>query len=73
MAVTKLLQETHTGIDAFDPESYLMFFNGILGGHQAPGLARLTITGKSPTTGGIGEARCEGPFATALKNQAMME
>ncbi|MGB4609630.1 MAG: aldehyde ferredoxin oxidoreductase C-terminal domain-containing protein [Saccharofermentanales bacterium] len=67
MAVTKLLLETPVGIDAFDPEAYLMFFNGILGGHRAPGLARFTITGKSPATGGIGEARCEGPFAHALK------
>lgn len=66
-AVTKLLKETQQGLDAFDPKCYLIFSSGILGGHQAPGLARFTIVGKSPATGGIGEARCEGPFAHALK------
>ncbi len=67
MAVSKLLRETSSNLDAFDPRAYLMFFNGILGGNEAPGLSRFTITGKSPLTGGIGEARCEGPFARALK------
>lgn len=67
LAVTKLLNETKQNLDAFDPQSYLIFSSGIMGGHQAPGLARFTIIGKSPSTGGIGEARCEGPFAHALK------
>lgn len=67
MATVKLLQETTGGLDAFDPKSYLMFFSGILSGMKAPGLARFVICGKSPATGGIGEARCEGPFAIALK------
>lgn len=67
MAVTKLLRETESDIDPFDPRAYLMFFNGIMGGNKAPGLSRFTIMGKSPLTNGIGEARCEGPFARALK------
>lgn len=67
MATVKMLQETKQGLDAFDPESYLMFYSGIISGMQAPGLARFVICGKSPSTGGIGEARCEGPFAVALK------
>ncbi|MDD3367177.1 MAG: aldehyde ferredoxin oxidoreductase N-terminal domain-containing protein, partial [Sphaerochaetaceae bacterium] len=67
MATVKMLQETKQGLDAFDPESYLMFYSGIVSGMPAPGLARFVICGKSPSTGGIGEARCEGPFAVALK------
>ena len=67
MAVTYLLKETPAGLDAFDPRSYLMFFAGIMSGFNAPGLARFVICGKSPQTGGIGEAICEGPFAVALK------
>ena len=44
MAVTKLLKETPAELDTFDPKAYLMFFNGILGGNEAPGLSRFTIT-----------------------------
>lgn len=67
MAAAKLLRETPGGLDAFDPENRLMFFPGIVSGFDAPGLSRFVICGKSPVTGGIGEARCEGPFARALK------
>lgn len=66
LAVSRLLRETPADLDAFDPSAYLMFFNGIMGGHKAPGMARFTIVGKSPLTNGVGEARCEGPFAEAL-------
>ncbi len=67
MAAAKLLRETPPGIGAFDPENRLMFFPGIVSGFDAPGLSRFVICGKSPVTDGIGEARCEGPFARALK------
>lgn len=67
MAAVKLMEETKPGLDAYAKESPLMFFTGIVSGFDAPGLARFCICGKSPVTGGIGEARCEGPFAAALK------
>ncbi len=67
MAVMKLLEETEPGLEPYAEESPLMFFTGIVSGFDAPGLARFTICGKSPVTGGIGEARCEGPFSVALK------
>lgn len=67
MAVTLLLKETAAGVNPFDPRNPIMFFNGIAGGLDAPGLARFVICGKSPVTEGIGEARCEGAFAVALK------
>ena len=38
-----------------------------MSGFNAPGLARFVICGKSPQTGGIGEAICEGPFCGCLK------
>ena len=62
-----LLKETKAGIDALDDTNLLMFMSGAIGGLEAPGLARFTVSGKSPVTGGIGESRCEGPFAIALK------
>lgn len=62
-----LMTRTPAGIDAFDPENLLMFLSGAVNGHAGPGLARFTVCGKSPVTGGIGEARSEGPFAVALK------
>lgn len=67
MAAVKLLEETKPGLDPYAEESPLMFFTGIVSGFDAPGLARFSICGKSPVTGGIGEARCEGPFSAALK------
>lgn len=62
-----LLDKTPAGIDALAPENLLMFFSGAVNGQTGPGLARFTVCGKSPVTGGIGEARSEGPFAIALK------
>lgn len=67
VAAATLLEDTPPGLDAFDPRNRLMFFPGILSGFDAPGLARFVICGKSPTTGGFAEARCEGPFSVALK------
>lgn len=66
-----LMTRTPAGIDAFDPENLLMFLSGAVNGHAGPGLARFTVCGKSPVTGGIGEARSEGPFAVALKKERL--
>lgn len=62
-----LLNRTPAGVDALSPENLLMFLSGVVNGNEGPGLARFTVCGKSPVTGGIGEARSEGPFALALK------
>ncbi len=67
MGTYYLLTRTKAHLDAFSPENLLMFLSGVVSGQNGPGLARFTICGKSPVTGGIGEARCEGPFAAALK------
>ena len=62
------LQMLHGGPgDAFDPANPLIFASSVLAGHPYAGLARFTVVARSPLTGGIGEARGEGPFAIALK------
>jgi aldehyde:ferredoxin oxidoreductase len=62
-----LLTETAPGLDALDPDASLVFASSVVAGHQAAGLPRFSVVGKSPMTGGIGEARAEGPFGVALK------
>src|SRR6266540_292180 len=63
-----LLTETRPGLDALDPEAVLVFASSAVAGHPAAGLPRFAVVGKSPLTGGIGEARAEGPFGVALKS-----
>lgn len=67
LAAYFLLQETEPGLDAFDPANLLGFYSSVVAGAAAPGLARFTVAAKSPLTGGIGEARSEGPWGVALK------
>lgn len=67
LAARLLLDRTPPGLDAFDPVAPLIFAGSLAAGHPYPGLARFSVAGKSPLTGGIGEARCEGTFARALK------
>lgn len=67
MGTKMLLDDTEPGLDCFDPASELIFVSGAIAGQKGPGLARFSIVCKSPLSGGIGEARGEGPFAVALK------
>jgi aldehyde:ferredoxin oxidoreductase len=67
LATSYLLKMTPSGLDAFDPKCLLIFTSSVVAGHPYAGLARFTVAGKSPLTGGIGEARCEGPFGAWLK------
>lgn len=67
LAAHELLRTTPAGLDPFDPDSVTVVTTSVVAGNAYPGLARFTVAGKSPLTGGIGEARCEGPFAHALK------
>lgn len=62
-----LLKETPAGMDALGPENLLIFCNSVIAGHPAAGLVRFIVSAKSPLTNGIGETRCEGPWAVALK------
>jgi aldehyde:ferredoxin oxidoreductase len=67
MAAYFLLTRTRKNIDPLSGDNLLMFMSSVVSGQEAPGLARFTVCAKSPVTGGIGEARSEGPFAQALK------
>ncbi|MHB9032976.1 MAG: aldehyde ferredoxin oxidoreductase family protein [Anaerolineae bacterium] len=62
-----LLHETAPGSDPLGPGNLLIFANSVMAGHPAAGLVRYIVSGKSPLTGGIGEARCEGRWAVSLK------
>jgi aldehyde:ferredoxin oxidoreductase len=62
---------TPPGIDAFDPRNTLTFSSSVMAGHPYVGLASFTITAKSPLSGGVGEANCEGPFAIGLKGSGV--
>jgi len=55
------------GIDALGPESHLGFCSGLLTGTGAYFSGRFMVVGKSPLTGGWGDANSGGSFARELK------
>jgi aldehyde:ferredoxin oxidoreductase len=67
LATYYLMTLTPPGIDAFDPRNPLILTTSVVAGQPYAGLARFTAAAKSPLTGGVGEARAEGPFARGLK------
>jgi len=62
-----LLERGKQGMDPLGPDNLLIFTSSVMAGQPTPGLARFTVCAKSPLTNGIGETRCEGPWANALK------
>lgn len=71
LATAFLLRDSPAGIDAFDPANLLILASSVATGHPYAGLARFTASAKSPLSGGIGEARAEGPFGIALKGSGV--
>ncbi|MDM8549225.1 aldehyde ferredoxin oxidoreductase family protein [Desulfobacterales bacterium HSG2] len=55
------------GIDPLSAESYLGFCSGLLTGSGAAFSGRFMVVGKSPLTGGWGDANAGGHFSLALK------
>ncbi|HIQ05261.1 MAG TPA: aldehyde ferredoxin oxidoreductase, partial [Anaerolineae bacterium] len=55
------------GVDPLGPENILGFITGPLTGTAAPTGTRWTVVGKSPLTGGWGDANGSGFFGVALK------
>ena len=55
------------GADPLGPENVLGFVSGLLAGSGAQMVGRWMVTGKSPLTGGWGEANGGGYFAPAIK------
>jgi len=62
-----LYSRQKAGIDALGPENILGMVTGPMTGTQIPTGARYTIVGKSPLTGGWGDANSGGEFGPYLK------
>ncbi len=65
--VKKLYERLKPGIDPLGPENILGFITGALTGTGALITPRFMVVGKSPLTGGWGEANCGGFFGPELK------
>lgn len=66
-----LLKMVPPEADAFDPENILVFASSVVAGLDVPGAAKHTVVGKSPLTGGVGEAQSVGTFGQALKRSGL--
>ena len=62
-----LLKLTPARTKPLSSENLLIFASSVVAGYPAAGLPRFSVCTKSPLTSGIGEGRCEGPWAIALK------
>lgn len=67
LGVYVLHQAIPAGVDPLGPENVLGFVPGLLTGSGAPFSGRFMVVGKSPLTGGWGEANCGGDFGPALR------
>lgn len=61
-----LLKELPPGIDPLGPENMLIFANGAMTGAAVGGSGRSAVGGKSPLTGGFGEADVGGYFGAEM-------
>ncbi len=62
-----LFDRQKPGVDPLGPEAILGFVTGVLTGTQAMGGSRYVVVGKSPLTGGWGDANSGGNFGPYLK------
>jgi aldehyde:ferredoxin oxidoreductase len=67
MGVRVLYEHQRKGIDPLGPESTIGFTTGPLTGTKAPTGGRYMVVGKSPLTGGWGDANSGGYFGSELK------
>lgn len=67
LGVPIIYKNTAPGVDPLGPDSMFGFSVGPMTGNGLHG-ARFAVTGKSPMTGGWGDANCGGSFAVDLKN-----
>jgi len=63
-----LLKEVPKGADPLGPENLLIFAGGAITGIPVTGAGRSSVGGKSPLTGGYGEADAGGFFGAELKH-----
>ena len=62
-----LFDRQKPGVDPLGPEATLGFVTGLLTGTDAVGGSRYVVVGKSPLTGGWGDANSGGDFGPYLK------
>ncbi len=62
-----IYNEVPPGLDPFDPEARVCFGVGPVSGSAAPSTGRVTITCKSPLTGGFGDSNMGGHWGAELK------
>ncbi|MEI7924860.1 MAG: aldehyde ferredoxin oxidoreductase family protein [Chloroflexota bacterium] len=62
-----LLKHVPAGADALGPDNIIVFAPGVLTGAPFPGNGRHAVGGKSPLTGGFGEAEAGGFWGAELK------
>lgn len=62
-----LFDRLRPGIDPLGPEAILGFVTGLMTGTDGVGGSRYTVVGKSPLTGGWGDANSGGDFGPYLK------
>ena len=62
-----IMERQAPGVDPLGPEAWLGFTTGPLTGTDACGGNRFTVVGKSPKTGGWGDANCGGKFGPRMK------
>ena len=67
LAAKLIFDKTEPGIDALGPENILGFASGILTGTAAFFSGRYMVVGKSPLTGGWGDANSGGTLAPEIK------
>lgn len=67
LGASLLYREIPSGTDPLGPDNVLGFCTGLLTNTGAPYAGRFMVVGKSPLTGGWGDANCGGDFGPALK------
>lgn len=68
LGIRLLMENSKPGIDAFNPETPLIFATGPLSGTMGPTAGNgYAVVSKSPATGGIAESKAHGFFGPELK------
>lgn len=67
LAVKILSERIPPGADPLSPDNHLGFVSGVLAGTGSMFGGRFLVVGKSPLTGGWGDANCGGNLAPAIK------
>ena len=67
LATYFLLRDLPAGVEPLSPDNLLMFMTSVINGLPLSGANRYTAAGKSPLTGGFGEAEAGGYWGPELK------